>query len=69
MARFSLAAFQVRCLGTVGGCLGMLVGAFAGSIVSAGLTHNAFMSFPGFVVGALVGTAVGIFVSLRAMAK
>jgi hypothetical protein len=69
MARFSLAAFQVRCLGTVGGCLGMLVGAFAGSVVAAGLTHNAFMTFPGVMIGALVGAAVGVFISLRVMAR
>lgn len=69
VARFSLAAFQVRCLGTLGGCLGMLIGAFAGSVVAAGLTHNAFMSFPGFIVGAMVGMVVGILVSLRLMAR
>lgn len=69
MARFSLAAFQVRCLGTAGGCLGAVVGAFAGSIIAVDLSHNALMGFPGLMVGAFVGIFVGIFVALRMMAR
>lgn len=69
IARFSLAAFQVRCLGTVGGCLGMVVGAFLGSVVAADLGHSALLLVPGLRFGAMIGAAVGIFVSLQLLAR
>jgi hypothetical protein len=69
IAGWSLAAFQVRCLGTVGGCAGMASGAVVGFVVAGALTNNAFLALPGLVIGAVIGVAVGIFVSLRMMAR
>ena len=69
LARLSLAAFQVRCLGATGGCLGMLIGAFAGSVIAAGLTHNAAVTFLGLLVGVIAGMLAGMFVALRLMAR
>jgi hypothetical protein len=69
MAGWSLAAFQIRCLGTVGGCAGMAIGAFVGFTAAGALTNNALMAIPGLVVGALIGVAAGAFVSLRMMAR
>jgi hypothetical protein len=69
MAGWSLAAFQVRCLGTIGGCAGMAIGAFVGFVAAGALTDNAFMALPGLMIGAAIGVAAGIFVSLRMMAR
>lgn len=69
MAGWSLAVLQVRCLGTMGGCLGMAVGAIAGLWLAGAITDSAFALIPGAVIGAFIGTIVGLFVALRMMAR
>lgn len=69
MARWSLAALQLRCLGTLGGCAGMLVGAFVGLTVGGALTSNGFVAILGLFVGAIVGAGAGMLVALRLMAR
>jgi hypothetical protein len=69
MARWSYAALQVRCLGAMGGCLGVVVGAFVGTWVSAAATQNAFAVVPGLMFGAFIGMWVGIFMALRIVAR
>ena len=69
IARWSLAAFQVRCLGATGGCVGIIVGTFVGLVVTGALTHNALLTIPGLFIGGLVGMWAGILVALRLMAR
>ena len=69
MAKWSLAAMQVRCLGTMGGCAGMFIGAVIGLWLAAAATHNAFATVPGLLLGAFIGLWVGIFVALKVAAR
>ena len=69
MAGWSLAALQVRCLGTAGGCIGAAIGAFLGFSVVGAMTSNFLLAISGLPVGALIGMLVGLFVSLRLMAR
>jgi hypothetical protein len=69
MARWSLAAFQFRCLGTAGGCAGLVIGGLIGLWLAAALTHSWIALIPGLFGGAMIGTFVGMWVALKLMAR
>jgi hypothetical protein len=69
LARWSLAALQVRCLGTAGGCIGMVIGALVGIWLATAATHNALALIPGGFIGAFVGLWAGMFIALRMMSR
>ena len=59
---------QVRCLGTAGGCVGILVGAFLGLIVGAG-SGNFLVAIMAIALGAFFGGWAGMYLSLHLMSK
>ena len=69
VARWSLAALQVRCLGTLGGCVGIAIGAVVGVTVAGAMTHSALALVPGALIGGFIGLWAGMFIALRVMSR
>jgi hypothetical protein len=69
VARTSLALFQVRCLGTIGGIVGFLLGVLLVPAVLSLLTHNAVLALIGVPVGAIIGITLGIGLTLKILAS
>lgn len=69
VAKASLAAFQVRCLGTIGGMIGFVVGVLFVPLLLVALTHNAFVGLLGVPIGAVIGIALGIGLTLKILSS
>jgi membrane-associated PAP2 superfamily phosphatase len=65
----SLSIFQVSCLGTIGGFVGLLIGAAVVPAFFAWFGYSPIVALLGVPIGAVVGLILGIVISLQLMAR
>lgn len=68
IARASASVMQVRCLGTAGGCLGLVLGGFIGLVLGSA-TGSFVMAIIGVPLGAFAGAWLAIFLTFKLIAR